>query len=389
MGRLLAASVGTVVVAAACGGGAPGANSGNGYQEYECPAPVGKIVREECSRSALRYEGATFQGSVGIHGVGASASYKDEAIRQADALVSMLKEQRVQLCNDFNTCKVSVPEYRAEQRRLDDSFVALLALKDRMAQLDAEGATKLLAEIRRIRIGVAGGMPAVATASVDHVASAQPGTRCEITLPPEGCPLHAGASGTFNDTFEGSESNQARCEKRPLEYFYYCNDTGPVVGRFFDGETLVSEVKAQPATRCEISLPPEGCPLHAIVTGTFNDTFEGSESNQARCEKRAQEYFYYCNDVGPVVARYFDGKTRVNEVRAQPATRCEVVLPAEGCPLHAVVTGTFNDVFEGSEINQARCMNRASEFHAYCGSSQPVRTRFYNGRVVVKEETAR
>src|SRR3974390_1291264 len=98
-----ASAVVTAALVAACGASTP--STGNGYQEYECPAPIGRIVREDCSRSALRYEGTTFQGSVGIQGVGASASYKDEAIRQADALVSLLKEQRVQLCNDFNNCK--------------------------------------------------------------------------------------------------------------------------------------------------------------------------------------------------------------------------------------------------------------------------------------------
>jgi len=317
MGRLLAAGVGTVVVAAACGGGVPGAGSGNGYQEYECPAPVGKIVREDCSRSALRYEGATFEGSVGIHGVGASASYKDEAIRQADALVSMLKEQRVQLCNDFNTCKVSVPEYRVAQRQFDDSFVALLALKDKMAQLDAEGATKLLSEIRRIRIGVVGGSPAASTATAGHETTTTRGTRCEITLPPEGCPFHPGSSGTFNDTYEGADSHQARCEKRALEYFYYCNNTGAVVGRFFDGETLVSEVKALPATRCEVTLGGEGCPAHKETVGTFNDTYEGSESNEARCMARAQEYHAYCGSSQPVRMRFYSGGTVVKEETAR------------------------------------------------------------------------
>lgn len=136
----------------ACGGGGPGARQGNGYQEYECPQPVGKIVREDCARSALQYDGATFGGSVTAGGIGASASYKETAIREADALVAMLKEQRVGVCNDFNTCKLSVDEYRVEKKQIDDSFVALLALKDKMAQLDAEGASKLLGELQKIRL---------------------------------------------------------------------------------------------------------------------------------------------------------------------------------------------------------------------------------------------
>jgi len=95
------------------------------YEEYECPAPIGKIVREDCTKSALQYQGESFEGSVGAMGVGASASYKQSAIREADALVQMLKEQRVSLCNNFNTCKTTVKEYREDQKSLDDSFIAL------------------------------------------------------------------------------------------------------------------------------------------------------------------------------------------------------------------------------------------------------------------------
>jgi len=160
-----------VAVMPACASG-PG-RSGNGYQEYECPPPIGKIVREDCSRSALQYEGTSFQASAGAAGIGASASYKEDAIRQADALVSMLKEQRVQLCNDFNTCKISVAEYRGDQQRLDDSYVALLALRDKMAQIDAEGAAKLLAEIQRIRMATrGGGAPMATTTSAPSSAAA-------------------------------------------------------------------------------------------------------------------------------------------------------------------------------------------------------------------------
>ncbi len=147
--------VGASLAVAACAGGIThGGYVGNAYQEYECPTPIGKIVREDCSRLALQYDGASFQGSVGVSGVGASASYKEHAVREADSLVAMLKEQRVSLCNNFNTCKMTIPEYRDDQKSLDDSFVALLTLKDKMAQLDAEGAAKLLAEIRKVREGV-------------------------------------------------------------------------------------------------------------------------------------------------------------------------------------------------------------------------------------------
>lgn len=154
-----------VVSGSACSGGGPQTTQAGGYTEYECPPPIGKIVREDCTKSAIQYQGESFEGSVGAVGVGASASYKQSAIREADALVQMLKEQRDSLCNNFNTCKVTVVEYRQEQKRINDSFVALAALKDKMANVDADGAARLLEEIRGIRNDAEGGKEGGRTAA--------------------------------------------------------------------------------------------------------------------------------------------------------------------------------------------------------------------------------
>lgn len=164
--------VGPILLAgAACGGASP--RAGGGYEEYECPAPVGPIVREDCAQSALRYDAIEFSGSVGVSGVAeGSASYKETALRQADRLVAMLKEHRVALCNDFNTCKLTTTEYREEKGRLDDSFVALAALQDRVEQMDAEGASRLLAELQAIRSRVtSSGGSASPTTSPDGATS--------------------------------------------------------------------------------------------------------------------------------------------------------------------------------------------------------------------------
>jgi len=129
----------------------PGPRPDAQYAEYVCPAPIGKIIREDCSKISLSYDGQSFSASVGVKGVGATAEYEKTAIREADSLIQLLKDQRVSLCNNFNTCKLTVAEYREEQARLDNSFVALLALKDNMATIGAEDAMRVLEEIRAIR----------------------------------------------------------------------------------------------------------------------------------------------------------------------------------------------------------------------------------------------
>ncbi|HEX9622024.1 MAG TPA: hypothetical protein VF989_17880 [Polyangiaceae bacterium] len=160
--------------ACACASSAGPATTGDVYQEYECPAPIGNIVREDCSRIALKYEGESVEGSVGVGSVGASASYKQQALREADQLVQVLKEQRTGLCNDFNTCKLSVAEYRERKQGLDDSYLGLLAIRDRLEHVDADGAIKLLNRIRALGRGVepaATPVEPVATAPAPLVAS--------------------------------------------------------------------------------------------------------------------------------------------------------------------------------------------------------------------------
>jgi hypothetical protein len=78
----------------------------------------------------------------------------------------------------------------------------------------------------------------------------------------------------------------------------------------------------------------------------------------------------------------------VREKLNMQGTHCEITLGAEGCPLHPGPTGTFNDSYQGSESNEARCLDRAAEYRAYCGSTQTIRARFYQGGAMTKEKTS-
>jgi hypothetical protein len=135
------------------------------YEEYHCGPPVGKIVRESCSESALAYEGVTFEGGVGFSGVRADVAYEQSLLREADAMVALLKEQRVQLCHDFNTCKMPLEDYSTRQRRLEASFITLASLRERMHALDERAIRELQQAIDSTR---------EATAGADKAAGAQP-----------------------------------------------------------------------------------------------------------------------------------------------------------------------------------------------------------------------
>jgi hypothetical protein len=139
------------------------------YEEYKCPDPIGQIVREDCSQAGLRYEGMHAEAKVDVGKLGgASGSYKDQAIREADDLIAVLKEQRVALCHDFNTCKMTVQEYRMEKVRVDSSFTAVVAMKDNLQKMDSGSALKFLEQLRSMREG-----PNHATTTPAPSASAQ------------------------------------------------------------------------------------------------------------------------------------------------------------------------------------------------------------------------
>lgn len=134
------------------------------YEEYVCPAPIGHIVREDCSQAALRYEGVDMSAKVGVGQVGASAAYKDQAIRQANDLISVLKEQRVSLCHDFNTCKLNLDQYRTDKQRIESSFTAVVALKGNVDKMDQAGAMQFMEQLRSIREGKGETLPSGLTA---------------------------------------------------------------------------------------------------------------------------------------------------------------------------------------------------------------------------------
>lgn len=121
---------------------------GTPYEEYQCPAPIGQIVREDCAQLAQRYDSM-------ISGAGSAGASGDkaQAQREADEVLATLKEQRVSLCHDFNTCKLTVDQYRTDKQRVESSFTAAVALKGQIDRLDAGGLASLLDQLRNIRAG--------------------------------------------------------------------------------------------------------------------------------------------------------------------------------------------------------------------------------------------
>ena len=216
------------------------------------------------------------------------------------------------------------------------------------------------------------------------------GSRCEISLPKEGCPSASTLSAVFDDDWEHAGSDEGRCLRRAQEYFDYCASSAPVIARFYEGTKVKREERAERKTRCEIRFTDERCP--ALPTETrmrWNDDAENASSDDVRCMRRAQEYSDYCASSAPVIARFYDGTKLKREERAERKTRCEIRFTDERCPsLSADPRIRWNDDWEHASSDDVRCMRRAIEYFDYCGSSTLVVARFYEGAKVKREQRA-
>lgn len=174
-GRAASVLVPLVLVAsasAACGDPKP--PSGSQYAEYQCPAPIGVIVRDDCSHATLKFDGVTAGGGLQAGPVGIQANYRDTVLREADTVVTVLKDQRESLCNNYNTCKLTREDYIREQRRIDTAFTALLGIKAGVVNMDAASAQLVMQQIRDIRSGKMDAAEAEASAQAGKPATVQP-----------------------------------------------------------------------------------------------------------------------------------------------------------------------------------------------------------------------
>jgi hypothetical protein len=206
-------------------------------------------------------------------------------------------------------------------------------------------------------------------------------TRCQIVV--SDCPRKAETEGIFNDEYQGADKDVGRCMRRAFEFLSWCGGSKPVSARYFEGATLVKEEKAGLASRCQITI--SDCPRQSDLAGVFLDDWEHADSDPDRCMRRSDEYRNHCGTGAPVTARFFRGEQKTAERVASSPTHCQARI--ESCPKHPESAAVFNDVYDGSDANAARCAKRASEYVAWCGGGSAV-LRFYRGTTLEREQAA-
>ena len=116
--------------------------------EYVCPDPVGRIVRDDCDDYKTRYESLKVQLGFSIGKLGVSFAAGKEKLRDPSELLQMLMQQTMTLCKDFNTCRVPMADYQRRREDADRKFTAITAISQQLkGDLDPESKRKLVAKL--------------------------------------------------------------------------------------------------------------------------------------------------------------------------------------------------------------------------------------------------
>jgi hypothetical protein len=137
------------------------------------------------------------------------------------------------------------------------------------------------------------------------------------------CPNYPSYVGNFADNnYDGSNSNEAVCLARALQYQTWCGaETAVTAAYSSNGVGLASyTVPAITNTSCQIT--ESACPNYPTYVGSFSDNYEGSGSNQSDCLVRALQYQTWCDTTTAVTANFFSNGVVVASQTAPAISSC-------------------------------------------------------------------
>ena len=203
---------------------------------------------------------------------------------------------------------------------------------------------------------------------------------CEIEL--NHCTKRPERVGKFLDFHRGSDSNQDACMKRAHEFARWCQNSYeyPVISRFFQQGELVT-VESTRDSACEVEL--NTCTKHPERVGTFLDFHKGAHKNQEVCLKRADQYHRWCGNsyMQEINVRFMQNGEATAEVSTK-TSGCEISQDA--CRLRPGRSGVFMDYHQNANKSEERCMQRAIDYHKWCGNlvSEVTTATYYEGNEV-------
>lgn len=155
-----------------------------------CPAPIGRVVLDDCERWRHRYESVVVElrADFGNHRatlVGGRTKLRDPA-----AVVEVVAHRLHTLCRDFNACRLAPQAYRAERDALDAALAEIVALHGALRDTTDEAARAALERELARQLDRLGGLGEPAPVARRRLSGSQPwfGTS---RLPPQP-PAHDG-----------------------------------------------------------------------------------------------------------------------------------------------------------------------------------------------------
>ncbi len=141
----------TFAALTACGGSQGGAQTAAGAEgEISCPAPIGAIPRENCTEIGEDFGALNVDGALKTASSSKGSEERVEAIHAAGDLATRLKERRVALCNEYNACKMTLADHKAEDERLTGLMTSLIKVWDERKFNDSDGPGRLKDQVKTL-----------------------------------------------------------------------------------------------------------------------------------------------------------------------------------------------------------------------------------------------
>ena len=144
-------------------------------------------------------------------------------------------------------------------------------------------------------------------------------------------------------------------------------------------------IKADQKTTCIIR--QNTCRKHPKKIGEFKDYHQGSNTNFARCLRRAHDYHRWCeHEEGEITTAEFkqEGNILVSATSDTPYDGC--FIKQSVCNKQPKRTGLFIDNYQQASTNLERCMKRADDYKRWC-KNQPnqLTTAYFYEKGLVKK----
>jgi hypothetical protein len=201
------------------------------------------------------------------------------------------------------------------------------------------------------------------------------------------CRRDSRKAGTFFDNYQNASFDQARCEKRAMEYHNWCLNPFdvPTVARFYVDGKLLAEKDS--LSGCNIEL--KACHNNPARARSFLDNHQSADTDQQRCLRRALEHHMACGNSfnESVTAEFYKNGQKL----AAQNTLDGCVIEQGSCIKHPQKVGNFMDNSKNASYDKEVCLKRAREYHSWCGNAYEnvVTAIFYQrGEVVAKKDTS-